>query len=76
MKKRISSKQRKLAEQRRINDSLIFAIKAVTELNEYKRFVEHLFFVLRGKKDRDAMAFDDPLMTSVVELLREKGLHS
>lgn len=76
MKKRISSKQRKLAEQRKINDSLIFAIKQSQDLNEYKRFVEHLFFVLRGEKDRDALRFDDPLMDCIIEMLREKGLHS
>lgn len=76
MKKRISSKQRKLAEQRKINASLIFAIKQSQELNEYQRFVEHLFFVLRGEKDRGALKFDDPLMDCIIEMLREKGLHS
>lgn len=76
MKKRISSKQRKIAEQRKINDSLIFAIKQFQELSEYQRFVEHLFFVLRGEKDRSAMKFDDPLMDCIIEMLREKGLHS
>jgi hypothetical protein len=76
MKKRISSKQRKIAEQRRINDSLIFAIKQSQELSEHQRFVEHLFFVLRGEKDRSALLFDDPLMVCIIEMLREKGLHS
>lgn len=76
MKKRISSKQRKIAEQRKINDSLIFAIKQFQELSEYQRFVEHLFFVLRGEKDRGALKFDDPLMDCIIEMLREKGLHS
>ena len=76
MKKRISSKQRKIAEQRKINDSLILAIKQFQELSEYQRFVEHLFFVLRGEKDRGALKFDDPLMDRIIEMLREKGLHS
>lgn len=75
MKKRISSKQRKIAEQRKINDSLIFAIKQFQELSEHQRFVEHLFFVLRGEKDRGALKFDDPLMDCIIEMLREKGLH-
>lgn len=76
MKKRISSKQRKIAEQRKINDALIVAIKQFQELSEYQRFVEHLFFVLRGEKDRGALKFDDPLMDCIIEMLREKGLHS
>jgi hypothetical protein len=80
MKKRISSKQRKLAEQRKINDALIFtlhqSLKINQELSEHQRFVEHLFFVLRGEKDRSALLFDDPLMVCIIEMLREKGLHS
>jgi hypothetical protein len=76
MKKRISSKQRKIAEQRKINDALIVAIKQFQELSEYQRFVEHLFFVLRGEKDRGVLKFDDPLMDCIIEMLREKGLHS
>lgn len=76
MKKRISSKQRKIAEQRSIVKALTLAIKQSQELNEYQRFVEHLFFVLRGEKDRCALRFDDPLMDCIIEMLREKGLHS
>lgn len=76
MKKRISSKQRKIAEQRKINNALIVAIKQFQELSEYQRFVEHLFFVLRGEKDRGTLKFDDPLMDCIIEMLREKGLHS
>ena len=76
MKKRISSKQRELAEQRSIGNALTLAIKQSHELNEYQRFVEHLFFVLRGDKDRCALKFDDPLMDCIIEMLREKGLHS
>jgi hypothetical protein len=53
---------------------LVFAIKQSLELNEYKRFVEHLYFVLRGEKDRSTLAFDDPLMKYIIEQLREKDL--
>ena len=76
MKKRISSKQRKLKEQRDIVNALTLAIKQSQELSEYQRFVEHLFFVLNGEKNRSVLLFDDPLMVGIIQLLREKGLHS
>jgi hypothetical protein len=76
MNKRASSKQRKTAEQRSIVNALTLAINQSKELSEYQRFVEHLFFVLRGEKDRGALKFDDPLMVCIIEMLREKGLHS